>query len=176
MLFRRDLTSPAPFSVDFSNVVISLSTTQASAATLSTNFANNVGADAVDVYSGALTVASASAGGVPAPLDISVVLQQAFTYDPAQGNLLLEWVNLGGESYSGFFADSVFDHNDGTARIIGFAPGSATGLADTSGLVTAFRLGAAEVALPSTLALFGIGVAGMLAGRGRNSAALSQTQ
>lgn len=167
LLFRRDLTSPTPFSIDFSNVLISLSTTQASAAALSTSFDNNVGADAVEVYSGALTLASASAGGIPAPLDISVVLQQAFTYDPAQGNLLLEWINLGGESVTGIFADSVFDNNDGTARIVGLAPGAPTGLADSSGLVTAFRVGTTEVALPPTLALLGIGIAGLLAGRRR---------
>ena len=69
-----------------------MSTTTASAGTLSTTFASNVGADDTTVYSGPLTISSAFTGPAVGPMDMDIVvkLQTPFTYNPTNGNLLLE--------------------------------------------------------------------------------------
>ena len=105
--FRRnpDLT-PNAFSLQFSNVEFSLSTTQVDAATMAsggaTNYAANRGTDVTVVRSGPFTLASPSSGdaGVQ-PFDIVVEFTTPYLYDPSAGNLLLEWKNLGGEVYWG---------------------------------------------------------------------------
>jgi DNA-binding beta-propeller fold protein YncE len=134
--FRRDVGSAVPFSSSFSNVVIELSTTSAGPDALSTTFATNQGSDLTTVHSGALTLSSASSGGSPAPFDVSLVLTTAFLYDPSQGNLLLDWRNLGSENFLISF-DAVND-TDSVSRLFADLPGDATGAADSVGLIAEF--------------------------------------
>lgn len=136
--FRRDAFTTTAFSHSFSSVTIQLSTTAVVPDGLSSNFASNQGGDLLTVRSGSLTLASASSSGDPAPFDIVVVLDTPFLYDPDQGNLLLDWINLGGEDFGGLFYDAVNTAGDVTSRAFAGPSGSATGTVDTQGLVVEF--------------------------------------
>ncbi len=159
--FRRDIATPGPFTTSFSSVSIGLSTTSAAPDALSTTFLSNRGLDFTVVRSGALTLSSASSGGSPAPFDISIPLQTFFSYNPSQGNLLLEWQNFGGESFV-FFLDATAVNGDAVSRSFAFDPNAVTGFhrrMDTIGLVTQF------VPEPSTALLLAASLTALAASR-----------
>jgi len=87
-----------PFGSGFStvtipNVTIKLSTTTRTNATLSPNFADNVGPDETIVHQGPLTIdAVPDCNSDPCPFPPLGILQTPFDYDPANGNLLFEIV------------------------------------------------------------------------------------
>ncbi len=150
--FRPDSGSGGSFSSNLSNIQINLSTTAASPAGLSTTFASNVGGDNALVYSGALSLSSSFTGGSPKDFDILITLQTPFLYDPANGNLLMDVSNLGGEITTQFDADSTTGL---TARAYSTDANSTTAdNADSLGLVTQFSF--AAVPEPTTWALIGI--------------------
>lgn len=95
--FRREFAGS--FSNTFSNVVVGLSTTSASADGLSSTFASNTGADYTQVRSGALMISSASTAGGLTPFDVIINFSTAFLYDSSLGNLLLDWQNFGSEAF-----------------------------------------------------------------------------
>ncbi|NOS71547.1 MAG: hypothetical protein HOP33_16680 [Verrucomicrobia bacterium] len=108
-------------------------------------FADNVGWDDTIVYArGALTL-SGTGGGAPNPFDVLINLTTPFTYNPANGNLLLDVRNYGGGTST--FFDGTFGSGDGMSRVMSipyeFSPGLGvnSGQAnywDTLGLVTQF--------------------------------------
>lgn len=159
--FRRDEGStPSPFSHIFSNLAIRLSTTSAAPDGLSPTFAANQGADITVVRSGALTLSSASSGSVgPQPFDIVIALTTPFLYAPSAGNLLLDWQNIGGESFGfgGVFYDAVFA-TDSVSRLFAGPSGATTGSADTVGLIAQFSTQPAQAPEPGTVALLGLGL------------------
>jgi hypothetical protein len=126
----------------------SLSTITAGIDTLSnTNFDSNLGGDntlfATQALSGA-SAASLTIWGTP------------FTYNPANGNLLLDIaltnINLRGGVY--------FESRNGANGIFSRYHDFGTGTIGT-GLVTGFETGAGEVPEPATFALLGAGLAAL---------------
>jgi len=153
--FRPDGTFGNAFSSTLPFVQIHLSTTEHVADALSATFANNVGADDMVVFSGALALSSANTGGGPKDFDIVVNLKTPFLYDPSRGSLLLEVRNFGGGSTTLFDSDS--SNPDGTSRLYARGGPNVTGSTDTNGLVTRFTFEQQQrgVPEPSAFALLG---------------------
>lgn len=87
------------FSTTYSDVQFNLSTFTGS--NLTNDFSSNLGADNTTVLErGSLTLSSAATGS-PRDFDIVVDLDNAFSYDPNNGDLLLEVYNYGGEGGGG---------------------------------------------------------------------------
>ena len=150
-----------------SDVRISLSTTgrgDETGNTLGSNFAGNIGADQALVYSGALTLTTSS----PGSFDYIVTLQNAFTYDPGLGNLLLDVLiptsaTVGGNGIFGFLTfDTANTVNDGVFSVVSSTDGGASfGTTDTAGAITRFISNDVVVPEPMSLALFGAGLMGL---------------
>src|ERR1043166_226186 len=128
------------FSTVVSNLQISLSTTAARWDGLSSTYANNVGADATVVYSGAANISSASSGPTAGPkdFDISIQLQTPFVYNPAAGNLLFDIKNFSGApALSGLNFGNVVDGSgsgsDKASRAFGYDPSGASAVAVNTG-------------------------------------------
>lgn len=171
-------TGAGVFSGSIPNVSIHLSTTAASATTLSTTFASNFGADYAQVFSGslALSTSSSNLGNGTKAFDITIPLQTPFTYNPTIGNLLFEYQNFTSNPLPTRQADAVnyagepvawvwnlSNPNASTATFSSADPGFAN---SAHGLVTQFTT--TTVPEPSTV-LFGvIGVIGLLVRRTRN--------
>jgi len=91
--FRTDATgSVGPNMRTQNEVTIQFSTTSVSPATLSTTYANNIGADVTTVFNGNLTFDISPPCGLPGPcpFDTIINLQTPFPYNPSMGNLLLD--------------------------------------------------------------------------------------
>src|SRR5581483_3413809 len=86
--FRRD-ASQASFSTSGISAQIDLAYAATSPSTISATFANNIGSGDVTVFNGTLSLSSSGTGS-PNPFDIVINLTTPFTYNPAQGNLLLD--------------------------------------------------------------------------------------
>ena len=97
--FRADATSPM-FAAAVSSLQINLSTTSATPDSLSTTFANNVGANDKIVFGPAPFLFSSAIGPMPGPkpFDIVVPLTSPFFYKPSDGNLLLDIRSVGGST------------------------------------------------------------------------------
>jgi hypothetical protein len=113
---------------------VSLSTTTRPVNGLSSNIADNIGADNAQIFSGNL-------GGTSTAPSFTIAASAPFVYNPAAGNLLLDIVvtnqtvlaNGGGNGY--LDAD-----NTATATTRAFAfLGNGGGFVDTTGLVTRFN-------------------------------------
>ena len=159
--FRPDASFGSAFSTTIPNIQINLSTSSRTASTLSTTFANNVGADDTVVFgSGTPSTASPlnlSSGFTAGPgntKSFDIILSvQPFLYDPSQGSLLLDvrLYNSGFTSPVRYF-DTQTSSTDGIARVATGNAGNylqAVGdVADTTGLVTQFTF--APVPEPTT--------------------------
>ncbi len=86
--FRRNY-GQSTFSTSGIDVKIALGYAATSVHSPSGVFANNIGADYVTVFDGLLTLSS-SGSGYPNPFDIVVDVADTFSYDPSQGDLLLD--------------------------------------------------------------------------------------
>lgn len=120
------------------NILIQLSTTTTTPATLSNVYANNAGSDVTTVFDGALTISAADcAAGGPCPFDIVINLQTPFNYDPDQGNLLLDVTNIEPVTSSITAFDAVEDAQSITRRVFNNVIAD-TGIVGDIGLVTQF--------------------------------------
>ncbi|QYE37303.1 PEPxxWA-CTERM sorting domain-containing protein (plasmid) [Polymorphobacter sp. PAMC 29334] len=128
---------------DYANVIINLSTTTHGdelGTPLSTVFADNIGSDVTNIYSGPLSFAAPTDQG----FDYVINFTKPFRYNPAAGNLLLDVLIPAGTSVSGqgFFLasfDTANQPNDGVASVSDIFDGNATrGSIDTSGSITKF--------------------------------------
>jgi hypothetical protein len=88
------------FSATIADLQINLSTTQAAVDGLSATFADNVGTNDTVVFNGSVDVSSAFTGpsGGPKDFDIVIRLSTSFRYDPAEGNLLIDYRNRSGST------------------------------------------------------------------------------
>lgn len=147
--------SVGSFSIELSNVEIRLSETDVRAQAISGVFADNGGSDPTVVYSGALVLHSGGISGQPArDFNLVVDLDEAYNYDPADGNLLLEWRNLGDVESSG--ASPNFDAISTRFGSVVSAAGSADdGAVITGGIATRFADGV--IPEPSGALLFALG-------------------
>jgi hypothetical protein len=140
---------------------ISLSTTAADWNTLSGTFADNLGANNTEVFSGNLTQPWALGD------TLTINLTTPFTYDPGDGNLLMDVMatdtsQVGG--YLGFdtngYNGGLFNGNTTMGRVYcnGCSPASVN---SGYGLVTGFDGGQATVPEPSVALLLGPGLVGL---------------
>lgn len=150
---------------------ISLSTIAAGPGGLSTTYADNPGGDNTQVFSGNLSQPWAFGD------TLTILFSTPFTYNPANGNLLMD-VSASGMTTPGNFV--WFDaNNDGVVmgRVYNMY-GGPTGTMDNLGLITGFLNGPASVPEPGNLAWFGLGLAllafgGFMARRKRLAAAIN---
>ena len=116
--FRGDATNGRSLGVKMPGVKLSFSTTQRAPVELSSVFSDNVGTNDTEVFSSS----------------------KLFFYNPAAGNLMLDFrVFQGNTNTSGMIPivfDAVNDTNDSVARVWGGDVNASTGLVDTIGLPT----------------------------------------
>jgi hypothetical protein len=119
------------------NYAFSLSTTSAAVNALSTDLADNLGADDTTV----LTYA-ASPGGETFGTDFTFTNTTPFRYNPARGNLLLDITVEDQDNLVNALGNSFNDADDTgmkTSRAYEFTGDSTTAVADSTGLVTTFE-------------------------------------
>lgn len=163
---RPDSTSGGSFSQSISDLSISLSTTSAAPDALNSIFANNIGIDVMQVFSGGITLNSSNSAGAGSTraFDVVIPLQTAFLYDPTAGNLLLDITNSDpGNNVIGIFFDAVNISGDSVSRVVAPQgnPGATSGTPSTAGLVTQFTTMPTTVPEPMTVALLGLGTVGI---------------
>ena len=136
---------------------IYLSTTAADSNTISSTYASNIGVDNTEVFSGNLAQTWAFGD------TLEIVLTAPFTYDPSQGNLLLDVVGSGITEPGGIIHFDVNSTDSAFTRVYcSSGVACSDGDVDTGyGLVTGFEGGTSGVPEPSTEALFGLGVAAL---------------
>jgi len=149
--FRLDgsILDPLPSTV-YGGTSISVSTAANGPDTFSNTFADNTGADVVEVFSGDLTLSAPGSAAAPKPFDVEIGFQTPFNY--TGGDLLLDIsINVCGNP--GVF----FDRGDDaslTRRITARDVDAASGNTGTgAGLVTQFQFESS--APPQAIPLFG---------------------
>lgn len=153
-------------SVSVSDLIVSLSNTTASAnensgAAPSATFASNMGANATTVFSGAITLSTAATGSGPQPFDYTVNFTTPFLYNPAAGNLLLDFLiptgaKVSGSGFGFLTFDTANDFNDGVYSIVNINSGSAaTGTLSTAAAITEFHTAGAVPEPASWLLMIG---------------------
>lgn len=165
--FRRDLISTAAGTIDISNVVISLSTSNNTWDAASNSIASNTGSDSVEVFNGSKSSSFASSGGSgPKPFDFVFNFDNDFSYDPSQGDLAVN-ISISGFSTSGSIFWDAQQHDASMTRVYG--PGNKT---DNFGLVTQFTYEEiAPVPLPAAFPLLLAALGGLgFAARRRKTA------
>jgi hypothetical protein len=138
---------------------IALSTTSADWNTLSSTFASNIGGDNTTVFSGNLFQPWAFGD------TLQILFSTPFTYNPGNGNLLMD-VHVSGASAPGGFI--YFDVNGTSPRNTIMGRVYTPGFVDNGyGLVTDFTTGVATVPEPSSILLLGAGLVGLVVGAAR---------
>ena len=145
MAFRMDGGSNQSFIGIWPGISVLLSTGQRAPDSLSANYGDNAGPDAVLVYGGSLTLVAPSEAGFRS-FQAVVPFQTPFLYDPSKGNLTVTIVSSAGPA--NLFLDGQVTVGDSVGRVFG---GGAFGTPDTFGLVTRFNI--TPIPEPSTLAI-----------------------
>jgi hypothetical protein len=125
-----------PFVGAVAQLQVNLSTSSKAPDALSSNFAENVGPDNTQVFSGPFQ-AQVTYNGDPANFEVVINLSTPFFYDPGKGNLLLDIRNLqGGTEVPA--ADQELDGTsavgDATSRVYNFGDASASSAGQTGGV------------------------------------------
>jgi hypothetical protein len=138
-----------PFTGTVAQLQVNLSTTGKTPDGLSSTFADNVGADDTQVFSGPFQTAVTFTGD-PTNFEVVINFTTPFYYDPAKGNLLLDVRNtqggtevppndqqLDGTSANSDSVSRVYNYGDVTATAAGQTGG--TDEKDSYGLITHFN-------------------------------------
>lgn len=164
IVFRLDVnpTGAREYGANVTGLQISASTTLQTESSLSPVFSLNYGTDPTLVFSGNVNVDAGPLGGA-SPQSFTTYFvaftPRTFWYDPARGNLLLDFNGPVGQ-YSGTgFLDAWDRTGDGVASVRG-AYGSSSGVVSTRGLVA--LIGFDVVPEPSSVVLMVLGLAGLL--------------
>ena len=164
----QSITTPASGGSGTSGTVdvsLSLSTTGASVDAPSTTYADNRGADFTTVFSGSITYTA-----VNGTFDL-VFPTTAFTFNPSQGNLLVDLDIISASTVGGNvpFLGGVGPSSPAVSRVYTFGGTQGTTvMTDTLTLLTEFN--GAAVPEPSSMVLGGIAVAiGLVVGKLRSS-------
>lgn len=138
--FRQDPAFSNTFSVTL-DMKITLSYAARSPSTASPVFAENIGAGAVTVFDGLMTISSPNAQTTPRPFDIVVDVANTFRYDPSLGDLLVD-ISMRNSPTIFVAFDAVADAQAAgvTTRIYQTNVNAPTGEVGTNGLVTRFDL------------------------------------
>ena len=139
--FRRDTFYPAftaPISV---TVRISIGYTATTVANPSATFADNIGAGYVTVFDGTMNMTSPGAGSTN-PFDIVFDVLDLFTYDPALGDLLVDFQVGFAQVPPGFFIPVTLDASgNGQQSVVNSVRGPGGNPNATSGFVGSFGTG-----------------------------------
>lgn len=138
-----------PFTGTVPQLQVNLSTTNKSPDNLSSTFAENVGPDDTQVFSGPLQTAVTFTGN-PTNFEVVINFTTPFNYDPAKGNLLLDVRNaqggvevppldqeLDGTNATGDSVSRLYNYGNVTATAAGQTGG--VDEKDTYGLITKFN-------------------------------------
>jgi len=158
-----------PFTATVPQLQVNLSTTSKPPDGLSSTFANNVGSDDAQVFSGPLQTAVTFTGDAT-NFEVVVNFTTPFFYNPAKGNLLLDIRNsqgavevpsndqeLDGTSTSGDSVSRVYNYGDVAATTAGQTGG--VDEKDTYGLITQFNaINAVSRKVHGTAGTFDVGL------------------
>ena len=155
--FRIDGASSGNVAYSFDGGSLTASTTTRAPDGLSSVFADNVGANPVTVFSGAVAFGNFRlAGANPQPFGSRILATTPFWYQPSQGNLLIDIAGAGGFTIFPGALDAQLASGDSVSRVFATSDLSEFGTVDTLGLVTRFDL--TIVPEPSTCALAVLGL------------------
>src|SRR6185312_12538975 len=133
--WRPDSADGGPFSnTVVTNIQINLSTTAKSADALDSTFSQNIGADDSVVFSGTLTLSTAFTNltNNTKAFDMNAPLQTPFTYNPANGNLLLDVRDFTGCGVN-LFDNATASGTDTVSRVSTTDPNGTSGVPDSAG-------------------------------------------
>ena len=160
--FRPDGSSTTPgVQYVFGGGAVTASLTPIGPDGLSPIFANNIGANPVTIYSGALNLGGVyQSGDDPQSFSKNITATSPFWYMPSQGNLLLDIAGAGRQTFFPGSLDAQSTFGDPISRV--FAPdgNSLTGTPDTLGLV--IRIDFTVVPEPSVWLLTAVGMVSIL--------------
>ena len=155
--FRPDGASTYHVLYGFGGASVTLSTTPRGPDSLSPVFADNIGPDAVTIYSGAGSFGGGYVPGAsPQPFGQTFPALTPFYYYPERGNLLVDIRGVDGQVLFPGSLDAQEVMGDSVSRVFAVGNLSSTGVLGTIGLVTRFNV--AVIPEPSALLLAGIGL------------------
>ncbi|MDY3559679.1 S8 family serine peptidase [Gemmata sp. JC673] len=137
--FRQDAAYSGNFTATL-NVKIVLSYAARTTTTASAVFADNIGAGAVTVLDGLVTISSTPSASNPRPFDIVIDVANLFSYDPSRGDLL---VDISMRNSPAFFIpfDAVGDPTGTVTRIYQTDVNAPVGITpELNGLITRFDM------------------------------------
>jgi hypothetical protein len=136
---------------------LSLSTTSKNVGGLNLNYANNIGVDSTTVFSGTISVTNAQPGQ-----EIRLSFFDAFSYNPAHGNLLLTITSADGFTTQNFTSGSFYLQSENPSALSSRLTSTIYNLQqDNSALVTSFTTAVPEIS-PVPGPIVGAGLPGIL--------------
>lgn len=153
------------------DIEVRLSTSSKTPQTLSSTYVDNANADAVLVYSGAITFLRGYDAGTPRSFNYIIPLQAGFVYNPALGGLLLDVRVIQGLNSSSQSPVPTFDYSTTTSSLgmVRSKSTISTGYSDPTGTVSngqgfpvQFTYEPTAAPEPATLMMMGTGGAGLL--------------